>query len=92
MKFLLSEGTKFINARVFCQDPIEQFFGKQRGRGGGSTNPNVKKFFENTRTIHLKGNLGLRKYRGNAQEVIDEEEGISYEPLPKRRRERKSCK
>jgi len=84
VRFLLSEGTKFINARVFCQDPLEQFFSKLRQRGGGSTNPNFSQVLQGQRAIHLQGKVGTkRNYRGNTEEA-EEEMDINVEPLPKR--------
>ena len=86
VKFLLDEGVKFINARVFCQDPIEQYFSKLRSRGGGSTNPNVSQVLHSQRSIHVQGNIGVKKnYRGNT-EVETESMTITNEPLPKRKK------
>ena len=46
-KFLLSKGVRYGNPRVFSQDHLEQHFGKQRFRGGGSSNPNYARFLQN---------------------------------------------
>ncbi|KAE8742013.1 hypothetical protein FOCC_FOCC012454, partial [Frankliniella occidentalis] len=67
-KFLLAEGTHFINARVFSQDPLEQFFSKQRAGGGGSTNPNLSRFLNRGRLIHMLGQLGIKCRKGNSSE------------------------
>lgn len=86
VKFLLDEGVKFINARVFCQDPLEQYFSKLRSRCGGSTNPNMSQALHSQRSIHVQGTLGVKKnYRGNT-EVNNQCMTISTEPLPKRRK------
>lgn len=88
VKFLLNEGVKFVNARVFCQDPIEQYFSKQRGRGGGSTTPNLQQSLTTQRAIFVQGTLGVKKnYRGNTQ-VDTQCMTITNEPLPKRRRKK----
>ena len=86
VKFLLDKGMKAINARVFCQNPIEQYFSKQRGRCGGSTNPNVRTYLSNAQSIYVQGQVGSKRSfkRGNTEE-IDENMQISYEPLPKRK-------
>ncbi|KAK3932664.1 Transposable element P transposase [Frankliniella fusca] len=85
VKFLLGEGTKFINARIFCQDPLEQFFSKQRARGGGSTTPNFCQFINESRGMGQLGEMGAkRNFSGNTEELEKSME-ISSEPLPKRK-------
>lgn len=88
-KFLLSEGISFINARAFCQDPLEQNFGRQRMAGGGSNNPNMYQFLHKQRNFSTIGELSAANKRGNT-EVLEENIGeCSSEPLPKRRAMRK---
>ena len=36
-----------------CQDPLENFFGCQRQRGGNSDNPTVQDFFNNTQALRV---------------------------------------
>lgn len=84
VKFLLKEGTVFINARIFSQDPLEQHFSKQRMGGGGSTNPNLQKFLWKNRAIHIKGQLGMKRARGNTTEVDNCHVVVTEEPLVKR--------
>ncbi|XP_034245499.1 uncharacterized protein LOC117647711 [Thrips palmi] len=66
--FMLDQGASFINARVFCQDPLEQHFSKVRAGQGGSNNPNVMQFLNRNRALHTIGELGMRKRRGNSGE------------------------
>ena len=50
----------FLSNRL-CQDPIENFFGQQRQRGGTHSNPNVLEFMRNTQEslkTQLVGTLG----------------------------------
>ncbi|KAK3925947.1 Transposable element P transposase [Frankliniella fusca] len=82
--FLLSNGAPFVNARTFCQDILEQNFGKQRMAGGGSSNPNVAQYFQRQRGISIVGQLGSSKKRGFNTEVLDEEADLNDKPLPKR--------
>lgn len=89
VKFLLGEGTDFINARVFSQDPLEQYFSKQRAGGGGSTNPNLARFLNKNRLIHVLGQLGIKCRKGNSSEVGDSHVKVTEEPLPKRKCVRK---
>lgn len=84
VKFLLSEGTKFVNARCFCQDPLEQFFSKLRSRGGGSNNPNFSQTLHSQRSIHLQGQVGKkRNFSGNTEEEAQAMQ-ISDAPLPRK--------
>lgn len=82
--FLLRNGVKFLNARVFCQDPLEQNFGRQRQAGGGSNNPNLQQFLHKQRAFSTIGELSATSKRGNT-EVLKEDVEISSEKLPKRR-------
>ncbi|KAE8740549.1 hypothetical protein FOCC_FOCC013930 [Frankliniella occidentalis] len=85
--FLLREGVSFINARVFCQDPLEQHFSKIRAGQGGSNNPNVGQFLNRNRTLHTIGQLGMRKRKGNSGEDGSTVE-VTTETLPKKRWQR----
>ncbi|KAJ1519123.1 hypothetical protein ONE63_011276 [Megalurothrips usitatus] len=78
-------GGKFVNARIFSQDPLEQHFSKQRGRGGGSRNPNVAQFQQGQVVTALQRGLGVRKRKGNSTEEDVSVEVVS-EPLPKKAR------
>lgn len=82
--FLLEEGTVFINARVFTQDPLEQHFSKIRAGHGGSNNPNLLQCLNKIRALHTFGELGIRKRKGNSGEDGSTVE-VTTEPLPKRK-------
>jgi len=89
--FLINAGVPFVNARVFCQDPLEQNFGKQRAGGGGSNNPNVSQYYHKQRAIHTIGTLGSgKRMAGNSGEVLQEEHDDCDAPLPKRRKPSKN--
>ena len=79
---------KFFLSSRLNQDPLESFFGKQRQRGGGSDNPNVYQFINNTQSLRIQGSVALQPLRGNCRkrEQINEENLITSEPLPKRKR------
>lgn len=66
IKFMLGKGVEFINARIFSQDPFEQHFSKIRGGLGGSTAPNFGQVLSKNRAIHLIGQLGMKRRKGNA--------------------------
>jgi len=86
VKFLLGEGVKFINARVFCQDPLELYFSKQRQSGGGSKNPTAAQVLRNEVKIGVHRDVNVRKSNvlGNIREME-----VSHQPLAKRVRKSK---
>lgn len=92
IKFLLDAesgaGLDFVNARIFCQDPIEHYFSKMRAGFGGSTNPNVDAFINKARTSHVVGQVGIKR-KGNCSEVSLDEINLSDKPLQKKKCVRK---
>ena len=40
-----------------CQDPLENFFGCQRQRGGTSDNPTLHEFYNNTQALRVQSHL-----------------------------------
>lgn len=82
--FLLSKGATFINARVFTQDPLEQHFSKIRAGHGGSNNPNLQQCLKKNLAIHLFGELGIKKRKGNSGEDGSTVQ-VTTEPLAKRK-------
>lgn len=44
VRFLLEEGMEFVLTERFCQDPVEEYFGKQRQLGRRSDNPDIHQF------------------------------------------------
>lgn len=43
-KYLLRQGVPYILSQVFCQDPLEEHFGRHRGLGARHDNPTVHQF------------------------------------------------
>lgn len=68
IKFLLKRGAKFVMGRVFCQDPIEQHFSKQRAANGGNNNPTVQQYMRTDNALHLQGNLRLKRRGANTED------------------------
>ncbi|KAK3916147.1 Transposable element P transposase [Frankliniella fusca] len=84
--FLLRNGVTFINARILCQDPLEQNFGRQRMAGGGSNNPNFHQYLHKQRGFSTIGALCAANKMGNTEVVKEDDESVcSSEPLPKRK-------
>lgn len=80
IKYLLEQGQKYVNARICCQDTIEQHFSKQRGACGSNRNLNVLTYGVNENEIHLLGKTSLKR-RGvktqSCHSIVDDT------PLPK---------
>lgn len=69
-----------------CQDPLENFFGCQRQRGGTSDNPSVQEYYQNTQALRVVNSFCRAPVRGNcrggrADKRIDDEACL---PIPKR--------
>ena len=54
VKFLLNAGVGYVLTNRFCQDPVEQYFGKQRGMWRRSDNPTIYNFGYNDNTIRMQ--------------------------------------
>ncbi len=54
VKFLLNAGMKYVLTNHFCQDPVEQYFGKQRSIGRRSDNPTIYNFGYNDNKIRIQ--------------------------------------
>ena len=77
VRFLLEEGMEFVLTERFCQDPLEEYFGKQRQLGRRSDNPDIHQFGYNSNTIRIvrsiscqSGNIKGRKDRKKAWEQV----------------------
>ncbi len=93
VKFLISEGMEYVLSERFCEDLLEEYFGRQRERGRFSDNPTVQAFGYNLtlavqRNIApvVKGNVAGR-HKGESSTVL-----LSEEPLPKRKKLKKGHK
>lgn len=78
---------KYIMARVFNQDKLEQYFMKQRSRCGGSQNPNEAEFFRNMNAMYVCGKVSGEGRRGNT-EGQSESVPCDSTPVPKRKVQR----
>ncbi|KAK3922779.1 Transposable element P transposase [Frankliniella fusca] len=93
IRFLLQleEPAKFINARVFSQDPLEQHFSLQSMGRGGSRNPNAFQFGNKRDATAQMREMGSKLLSGNTESLASGM-AISDEPLPKRPRNSKKRK
>lgn len=87
-KFLFGEGAQYVMARRFCQDPLEQYFSRQRASVGGGNNPTKFQYFNTERTYQIVKGLGFKR-RGNTQSEKGPLPPEVFEPLPKRKTTRR---
>ena len=88
IKFLIKKGAREIYARKLSQDKLENYFSKQRSKGGSCANPTVLGFSHNVVSLHAQGSVAMGSKFGNTQE--QSEIVIDDTPLKKRKTERKS--
>ena len=89
-QFLLSnEEGLFLLSEQFSQDPLENYFGKQRSRGGRNENSTIKQCLVNAAALRVQWSTALDPVRGNCRRKrcmgIDESTIIDSAPLPKRK-------
>ena len=80
IKFLLSEGFKYVLTKRFMQDVLEDYFGHQREKGRRSDNPTAEQFGCNDLTIAAqrdiapvrRGNVGGQYKKVKWHKVSDE--------------------
>ena len=85
-KYLLSDPTQklYVLSERISQDPLENYFGKQRARGGRNENPNR---VHNAAALRIQKSIALDPVRGNCGRLFgDEQPKIDDTPLPKRKR------
>ena len=84
----------FLLSVRFSQDPLENYFGQQRARGGRSDNPTFQRTLHNAAALRVQKSMALDPVRGNSQhkrrlfqnkdQIITND--IDNTPLPKRKR------
>ena len=85
----------FLLSERFSQDPLENYFGKQRTRGSRNDNPSFKECLQNAVAIRAQKSLELDRVQGNCRRKRQLGEGAHTlkegddTPLPKRKRHNK---
>ena len=83
---LIKKTGRYILSEVFCQDPIERYFSKQRHRGGGNENPTVDQFHCNSAILMQRQQVGsVLKTMNVEPKNSDVNPDLASQPLPKRR-------
>lgn len=83
---LIKKTGRYLLSEVFCQDPIERYFSKQRHRGGGNENPTVSQFHSNSAILAQRQQIGSTLKTINVEPSTLDTMQSAYQPLPKRRR------
>ena len=86
-----SEDMLFLLSEHLSEDPLENFFGKQRAREARNDNQTVQCTLQNARVLRIQKSLALDPVRGNSSWKChlfvesDKIDDIDNAPLPKRR-------
>jgi len=83
--FLLRNGVNYVLTERFCQDDLENYFGRQRAIGHSQDNPRVIDVGYNDNTI--KSQFSVRQIGGNVRATDTKWNEISNEPLPRRKKD-----
>ena len=89
-KFLLRNGVSYVYTERFCQDPLENYFGRQRAIGSRKDNPSLRAFGYNDNTIRTAKSAKsiIGNVRGSAV-GLDNLNIIDTTPVPCRKFKRK---
>ena len=87
VKFLLNSGIDYVLTNRFCQDPVEQYFGKQRGIGRRSDNPTIYAFGYNDNRIRMqRSNLQIQGNTKGQSSTKKQWRDVDNRELPRRRK------
>ena len=87
-KDLLAEGYEFIlSEKLLCQDPLEQYFSKQRNSTGGNNNPSMAEVVGYNRLHNVCQSVEV-DLKGNCSKREGQSTTITNDPLPKRPRKK----
>ena len=85
----VKENKLALLSMAFCQDPLENFFGCQRQRGGTSDHPDLSQFYKNTQALRVINGFCRGPVRGNcrgaANTGIPQKPVDAIRPIPRRK-------
>ena len=86
--YLLTKRLKYVLSKKFCQDDIENYFGRQKAIGRRKDNPNVKDtgYADNT----IKSQFSVQSVEGNVLLGASKWNLINDSPLSKKKKKKKS--
>ena len=83
------KGDLFLLSERISQDSLENYYGKQRARGGRNTNPTLQQCLTNAGALRIQKSMALDPVRGNYSRKRNLEQSdltaAAMIPLPKRR-------
>ncbi len=89
-KYLLAlDGDLCLLSERISQDPIENYFGQQRARGGRNENPTLQQCIRNASALRVQKSQALDPVRGNCsrkRRLYSGRDVIDETPLLKRKR------
>ena len=80
-KLLLVEGAEYILSEKFCQDPLEEYFGKQRMRLGCNDNPMLIEYNSNALGLNVAGDNLILIFGSNTKGQKDEFQMLDVKEL-----------
>ena len=84
-ELLLEECVEYLLTARLNQDPLEQYFSRQRAMGGDNENPDASMFGYNQLRVITAGASAVRAAaRGNVTVTPEKSISISNMPLPRR--------
>lgn len=81
-------GVNFVLTEKWNQDALEQYFGKQRMRGGANENPTVLEYSYNTPKLITAGSKIVRDVAGNVKKRTLKLTEVDETPLPPTRKKK----
>ena len=83
---------QYLLSEHFSQDPLENYFSRQRASGGRCDNPTASNALNCAQSLRVQGSLALQTVRGNCSHkrklFADKQPVIDDTPLPKRPRQK----
>ena len=83
---------QYLLSERFSQDPLENYFSRQRASGGRCDNPTASNTLNCAQSLRVQGSLALQSVRGNCSHkrmlFADKQPVINDTPLPKRPRQK----
>ena len=88
-RYLLSlpcSAGHYLLSKHFSQDPLENYLGQQRARGGYSHNPTMQACIASAQSLQVQGSMAVVSVQGNSsrKKRLFSKEVIDHTPLPKR--------